>query len=63
MTGHTSDEHFDEAPEHHSDAESLRKIPERYEKNPGVVQDGPGNSDIGTEEPEDTTTLPGRVSI
>ncbi len=63
MTGHTSDEHFDETPEHHSDAESLRKIPERYEKDPAVVQDGPGNPDIGFEEPEDTTQLPGRVSI
>lgn len=52
MTGHTSDEHFDEMPEHHSDAESLRKIPERYEQDPGVVQDSPGNPDIGFEEPE-----------
>lgn len=63
MTGKTSDEHFDELPEHHSDAESLRKIPKRYEESPGVVQDSPGNPDIGTEQPENTTTLPGRVSI
>ncbi|CAM3958980.1 hypothetical protein [Deinococcus marmoris] len=63
MTGHTSDEHFDEVPEHHSDAESLRKIPARDRKDPAVVQDGPGNPDVGFEEPEEPAELPGRISI
>ncbi|MDV6375349.1 hypothetical protein [Deinococcus arenicola] len=63
MTGHTSNEHFDELPENHSDAESLRNIPKRYEKNPGVVQDGPGNPDVGLEQTDEPDELPGRVSI
>ncbi|UBV41453.1 hypothetical protein LAJ19_07170 [Deinococcus taeanensis] len=43
MTGnaHRSDETHDLPQEHHSDAESLRHIPDRRD-NPGVVQDGPG---------------------
>ena len=53
MTGHTSDEVVgipDEQHEH-SDAESLRHIPPSYDQR-GVVQDSPGNPDIGIEHGE-----------
>ncbi|GHF39676.1 hypothetical protein HNQ07_001711 [Deinococcus metalli] len=48
MTGHRSDETHDQAQEYHSDAESLRHIPNDYEDR-GVVQDSPGTHDIGVE--------------
>lgn len=47
-TGHRSDETHDEPQENHSDAESLREIPADY-LDRGVVQDSPGNPDIGIE--------------
>ncbi|MXV18538.1 hypothetical protein [Deinococcus xianganensis] len=50
-TGHTSDETRDEPQHDHSDAESLRRIPADYDDR-GVVQDSPGNPDIGVEHGE-----------
>ncbi|WP_189072108.1 hypothetical protein [Deinococcus sedimenti] len=50
-TGHTSDETLDQPQENHSDAESLRHIPADYDDR-GVVQDSPGNPDIGVEHDE-----------
>ncbi|MBZ9752521.1 hypothetical protein GO986_10650 [Deinococcus sp. HMF7620] len=49
MTGHRSDETNDRPQEHHSDAESLRHIPHH---DSGVVQDSPGNPDIGVQHGE-----------
>ena len=53
MTGHTSDEVVGTPtePHEHSDAESLRRIPADYDDR-GVVQDSPGNPDIGVEHGE-----------
>ncbi|MFC6590758.1 hypothetical protein ACFP81_01030 [Deinococcus lacus] len=46
MTGHTSDETLDLPQEERStDSSSATKFPERRS---GVVQDGPGNPEIGT---------------
>ncbi|AZI43317.1 hypothetical protein EHF33_11650 [Deinococcus psychrotolerans] len=47
MTGHTSDEQFDRAPETRgTDSESATKTPNQ---NRGVIQDSPGNPDLGFE--------------
>ncbi|GAA0500709.1 hypothetical protein [Deinococcus depolymerans] len=53
MTGHTSDEVVGTPtePHEHSDAESLRHIPPSHDQR-GVVQDSPGNPDIGVEHGE-----------
>lgn len=50
-TGHRSDETHDTPQENHSDAESLRRVPTDYEDR-GVLQDSPGNPDIGVEHGE-----------
>lgn len=48
MTGHRSDETHDAPQENHSDAESLRHIPESY-MDRGVVQDSPGTTETSFE--------------
>lgn len=47
-TGHRSDETHDQPQDNHSDAESLRQIPQDYDDR-GVVQDSPGNAEIGVD--------------